>query len=303
MKRLILLSFIVFITIIPATNALADGSGPDVNTVSPLTATYEIPEVFSVTATDTDGVASCTLVISSTYETSMVYNADLELWEATYTFTTERSVNSIRAKCTDDLGNETMGLSKIISVEEAPVSTSDGDSEVTPAENEVDATNWTPEEVTAVSPVLIKTPCPGGEDFTHTCRTVYFLDDTGSRHAFTNERVYFTWYEDYSNLHLVTPEVMSDFPLGANVTYRPGTQLVKFPTVRTVYAVERYSVLRGLASEDVARDLYGDDWNQQVDDIADVFLGNYSFGTDITQASHYDQQAQFASVDSINDNL
>jgi len=289
--------------LLPIVPALADDAGPDISDVSPLTATYEVSKTFSVTASDPDGVASCTLVVSSIYETPMSYDHDTDTWSVEYTFTTERSANSIRAKCEDTLGNDTTGPSNIITVAEAPIETTDGDSDTETVPDEVDATDWTAGDVTAVSPVLIKTQCPGGEDYTHTCRTVYFLDDTGSRHAFPNERVFFTWYDDYTNLHIVSTDVMSDFPLGANITYHPGTKLVKFPTVRTVYAVERYSVLRPIASEEVAIDLYGDDWNTQVDDISDVFYGNYTYGESIESSDDFDRDAQSASVDSINDNL
>ncbi|NQV89322.1 MAG: hypothetical protein HQ488_03315 [Parcubacteria group bacterium] len=301
MKTFLLLSLAILLT--PLSAVLADEVGPEMSAVSPLSATYDVPSTFSVTATDVDGVTSCLLVISSTYETPMSYNADTDVWEVVYTFTTFRSANSIRAKCTDGAGNELLGPSKIISVAEAPIETTDGDSSTDPEASEVDATDWTASEVTAVSPVLIKTACPGGEDFTHTCRTVYFLDNLGYRHAFPNERVFFSWYEGYDDLHIVSTDVMSDFPLGSNVTYHPGTLMVKFPTMNTVYVVEQHSLLRAVTSEDIAIDLYGEDWNQMIHDISDVFYGNYTYGTHIESANDFDVAAQTASVQSINDNL
>jgi hypothetical protein len=301
MKLYLFLALALLFT--PMASVLADDVGPEISEVSPLSATYEVPQVFSVTATDADGVASCLLVVSSTYETPMEYNADTSMWEVEYTFTTERSANSIRVKCTDTNGEEASGSSKIMSVAEAPIETTDGDSETESLPDEVDATDWTASDVTAVSPVLVKTQCPGGEDHTHTCRTVYFLDNTGSRHAFTNERVFFSWYEDYTNLHIVSTDVMSDFPLGANVTYHPGNLMVKFPTLNTVYVVEQHSVLRAVPSEEVAIDLYGEDWNQMIHDISDVFYGNYTYGEALESASDFDVDAQMASVQSINDNL
>lgn len=281
----------------------ADTQGPTVGEVSPLSAVYGIPQTYLVSADDVSGVASCTLVISSKYETEMTYHETSGLWIAEYTFTTERSANSIRARCEDVYGNETLGESNIISVEEVTIETTDGEGESTDGISEVDATGWTTIELVDASPVLIKTVCPGGEDFTHPCRTVYFLDNEGKRHAFPNEKVYFTWYEDYTNLHLVTDDAMSSFPLGKNITYHPGTKLVKYQTWNTVYAVERYSVLRPIASEEIAIGLYGDNWNQQVDDISDVFYANYSYGEAIVEVADFDVELQRGSVDSINDNL
>ena len=79
--------------------------------------------------------------------------------------------------------------------------------------------------------------------------------------------------------------------------------MVKFVTVNTVYAVESGGVLRGIDSEDIASELYGSDWNQQIDDISDTFIGNYSFGDEIQSAADYDPTAAQNSVVNIDDSL
>ena len=304
MKKIISLISIVFVVALASVAYAADSEGPTVSTVSPLAATYEVPQMYYVTASDPSGVASCNLVVSSLYETPMSYNSDLEMWEVEYTFGTDRSANSIRGVCTDTLGNETTGKGRIMSVTETPMETTDGDADDTdPGASEVDSTGWSEGDLIAASPVLIKTVCPGGEDFTHTCRTVYFLDNEGKRHAFPNERVYFTWYENYNNMHLITDSMMASFTLGPNVTYHPGTKMVKFPTLNKVYTVSQYSVLRPIASEAVAIALYGDNWNAQIDDISEVFFGNYSVGEAVDDAVDFDVNAQSNSVQSINDNF
>ena len=289
---------------VPSSALAADTDGPIVSEVSPLSATYTVPEFFTATASDPSGVASCELLVSSIYTEPMTYNNDLDRWEATYTFVTERSANSIRAVCLDSLGNETKGKSKIIEVSEAPSETTQEVSEVdvdVPAE--VDATEWSSSTVILASPVLVKTVCPGGEDVNHRCRAVYFLDNNGYRHAFPNEKVYFTWYTDWTNIHLVSDSVMSSFPLGLNVTYHPGKKMVKFVTAHTVYAVAQYGTLRPIASEDVAVGLYGENWNQQIDDISDVFYGNYEMGEAVITVSDFDKDGELNSVTSINDNF
>lgn len=290
----------------PASHAFAEGSeltGPVVGIVSPLSAVYTVPTLFSVTADDVDGVASCTLLVSSVYETPMNYNNVNGKWDVTYTFTTYRSANSIRAVCQDTYGNETKGPSKIISVAEAPITVPDGQgSEVISVPAEVDATTWSETQVIAESPVLIKTVCPGGEDFTHPCRTVYFLDRIGDRHAFPNEKAYFTWYDSFENIHLVTNAMMASFSIGPNVTYHPATKMVKFPTLGQVYTVAQYGILRPIASEAVAIELYGANWNQQIDDVSEAFYGNYTFGAIISSHVDFDVSTTRASVTSINDN-
>lgn len=295
--------FAFLMTFSPVAHA-ADTDGPTVSQVSPLSATYTVPQLFYVTAEDPSGVSSCTLLVSSLYETPMTYNSELSRWEVTYTFETERSANSIRAVCLDNLDNETKGPVKIIPVADAPIETPDGDGdEVESDSSETDATTWSETEVVAASPVLIKTVCPGGEDFTHPCRTVYFLDNNGKRHAFPNEKAYFTWYDSFDNIHLITDSMMAGFSLGGNVRYHPGTKMVKFQTVNKVYAVARYGVLRPIASEEVAEGLYGANWNQQIDDVSEAFYTNYLFGDELTHAIGFDVDAQMNSVSSINDNI
>lgn len=293
---------LMFITAVPA--RAADNTGPSISVVTPLSAQYFVSQKYVATASDPSGVAECRLLVSSIYETPMTYNGTTAQWEATYTFEAERTANSIRAVCTDSLGNETKGPSKIISVSHVP--TEDEADAITgmPApEAEVDVTGWTREDIIKESPVLIKTVCPGGEDVNHPCRTVYFLDNDGFRHAFPNEKTYFTWYDAFLEIRLVTDATMASYFLAGNVTYHPGKKLVKFPSVPTVYAVGRYGALRPIASEPIARELYGDHWAQKVDDVSEAFYGNYAIGAGVTAAADFDVDAVVHSVNSINDNI
>ncbi|MEK7123139.1 MAG: hypothetical protein AAB855_04790, partial [Patescibacteria group bacterium] len=150
---------------------------------------------------------------------------------------------------------------------------------------------------------LIKMTCEGDTDVNDPCRAVYFYGSDEKRHAFPNENVFYTWYEDFVAVVEVSADFMSDLSLGSNVTYHPGTKMVKFQSVRTVYAVSAQGVLRAIVSEEVASDLYGADWNQQIDDISDAFLGSYAFGEDINSAEDYDVEAQTDSVEGLDDNF
>lgn len=282
----------------------ADTTGPSISVVTPLSAQYFVPQTYRVTASDVSSVFECRLLVSSIYETPMMYNAVSGQWQTEYTFVVERTANSIRAVCTDTLGNETKGPSKIISVSHVPTEDeADATTGMPAPEAEVDVTGWTREDIIKESPVLIKTVCPGGEDVNHPCRTVYFLDDDGFRHAFPNEKAYFTWYDAFLEIHLVTDSTMASYFLAGNVTYHPGKKLVKFPSVPTVYAVARYGELRPIASEPIARELYGDDWAKKVDDVSEAFYGNYTIGAAVTAAADFDVDVVLHSVNSINDNI
>jgi hypothetical protein len=150
---------------------------------------------------------------------------------------------------------------------------------------------------------LVKLSCDEEADVNDPCRAVYFYATDGKRHAFPNEKVYFTWFENFDDVLEVSADFLSDLSLGGNVTYHPGTRMVKFQSVNTVYAVEAQGLLRAISSEEVAEDLYGTDWNQQIDDISDAFLSNYEFGEDIDSADDYDPDEAEHSLESLDDNF
>lgn len=110
---------------------------------------------------------------------------------------------------------------------------------------------------------------------------VYYCGADRKRYVFPNDKVYFTWYEDFSEVIEITPEELADIPLGGNATYRPGVKLIKITTDPKVYAVDRGGVLRWMKSPAVAQELYGEDWADQVDDVSDAFFINYTIGEPI----------------------
>lgn len=145
------------------------------------------------------------------------------------------------------------------------------------------------EEPEAASPrgLLVKLP-DDGNPATDMDSAVYVIGGDGKRHAFPSLSVYRSWYADFSDVALIDPDNLASYPLGKNVTVRPGTYLVKLTTDPKVYAVEPGSVLRPIASEEVARELYGADWAKRVIDVQDVFFGNYVKGTELTDEAHPD---------------
>ena len=150
---------------------------------------------------------------------------------------------------------------------------------------------------------LIKIACPASAAPDHPCKAVYFYGHDGTRHAFPNEKVYFTWYADFSSVQTVSTAFLASITLGPNVTYRPGVKMVKFQTLDKVYAVALGGSLRWIKTESAAASLYGTDWNKKVDDISDVFFLDYRFGADIASAADYDRSAELTVATSIDDNL
>lgn len=149
---------------------------------------------------------------------------------------------------------------------------------------------------------LIKLPDDENTE-TQTDSAVYYIGSDGMRHSFSNAKVYFTWYESFDGIQIVSASIMSQIPLGKNVTYKPGVKMVKFTTDPKVYAVEKGGILRWVTSEAVATDLYGSDWNTKIDDISDAFYTDYSFGADIISTSGYNPATAEASVQFPSDSL
>ncbi|MBI4591891.1 hypothetical protein HY733_00355 [Candidatus Uhrbacteria bacterium] len=129
--------------------------------------------------------------------------------------------------------------------------------------------------------------------------SVYYYGDDGLRYVFPNDKTYFTWYEDFDDVQWVSDATLAAIQIGGNVTYKPGVKMLKINSDPTVYAVGGGSVLSAIESEEVAEELYGSNWNQQIDDVPDGLFGNYEIGRRIEFASQYSPGAEEADAFSI----
>ena len=116
---------------------------------------------------------------------------------------------------------------------------------------------------------------------------VYYYSDKGTRLVFPTEKTYFSWYADFDSVKTITDSELAAIPLGGNVTYKPGSWLVKITTDPKVYAVSTNGTLRHITTEQIASTLYGPDWNTKVHDIPDTFFVNYTIGSPINQANDF----------------
>lgn len=128
------------------------------------------------------------------------------------------------------------------------------------------------------SPALVKSPERSD---------VYYVY-SGKRYSFPNERVYFSWQANFDAVRVISPAQLAAYPLAGNVTYRPGTRLVKIVSDPKVYAVEGGGVLRWISDEGVARQLYTASWNRLVDDVSDALFTDYRLGTPISTETDHD---------------
>lgn len=127
-------------------------------------------------------------------------------------------------------------------------------------------------------------PCTSGSLVKSTSTSaVYYCGADGKRHAFPNDRVYFTWYADFDDVTTISEQALAAIPLGKNVTYRPGVRMVKIESVPNVYAIDKGGTLRWITSPDAAAALYGKDWAKNVDDLSISFFTNYTEGLPVRE--------------------
>ena len=119
--------------------------------------------------------------------------------------------------------------------------------------------------------------------------SVYYLGADGKRYVFPNEATYFSWYGDFSGVLTIPQSELESYPLGKNVTMRPGIKLVKITTNPKVYAVTANGTLLAVPDEATAATLYGANWNKRIVDVPDAFFTNYTIGAATVSASAYPQ--------------
>lgn len=108
--------------------------------------------------------------------------------------------------------------------------------------------------------------------------SVYYIADDGNRYVFPNEKMYLSWYSDFSTVKTISCDDLASFPIGDRLVYQAGTRLVKIPSDPSVFAVESDGVLREIPDEETAKKLYGEDWSSRVDDVSEAFWSSFTVG-------------------------
>lgn len=132
---------------------------------------------------------------------------------------------------------------------------------------------------------------------------VYYYAGDGKRYVFPNDKVFFSWYDDFSLVATISAAELAAMQIGGNVTYRPGKKMIKIQSDPKTYAVTRGGTLRWIQTEALAVALYGQDWNTKIDDVDVAFWPSYEFGTDIQSSSDYSAASELAANPTINIDL
>jgi hypothetical protein len=261
-----------------ASGSSADTTAPIVSSINPSTATAGSSVNVSASFSDAVGVATCNLYVSGSLIGSMDRSGTTAgTATRSYAFTSAGNYN-VEVRCSDNAGN-TGSTSRSVTV--------------------ITAGTAGP-----YAGRIVKLVCPAGYiDVNHPCKAVYYVGSDGKRHAFPNERVFFTWYSNFDGIIELSGSALSGITLGNNVNYRPGVKMVKFTTLNKVYAVGRYGSLRWVTTEGIATSLYGSTWNTRIDDLSDAFFTDYTFGSDVTPTAAFSPSAETSGVSSIDANL
>ena len=147
---------------------------------------------------------------------------------------------------------------------------------------------------------LVKLVCAANAGVNDPCKAVYYLGQDGKRYVFPHEKVFYSWYADFTGVETVSSDELAGYAIGGNVTYRPGSKMVKIESDPKVYAVSQNGTLRWVATEAVAQALYGSSWNTKVDDISAAFFINYTMGSDISVVDDYSVNSVMTAAPDIN---
>lgn len=129
---------------------------------------------------------------------------------------------------------------------------------------------------------------------------VYYLGNDGKRYVFPHEKVFRTWYGSFPNITILTRDELAAIQLGGNVTYRPGVRMIKIVSDSRVFAVSKGGLLRHVATENVAFNLYGPEWSKHIDDVSEAFFVNYKVGNPILTAAEYSPSGEIGRTQTIN---
>ena len=111
---------------------------------------------------------------------------------------------------------------------------------------------------------------------------VYLIGNDIKKHPFADPDIYNSWKINEENVQLVSNEFINSFEMGKSVQFKPGT-LVKTDNNPRVYLVGDEWDLHWLANENVARSLYGSDWNKNIKIISESLFADYSIASDIIE--------------------
>lgn len=134
---------------------------------------------------------------------------------------------------------------------------------------------------------------------TATSSAVYYVGEVSGvqkKYVFPDDKVYFSWYSNFSTVQTVSQETLQGIDTIGNVVARAGTKLVQFVAIGgngqlvvddpKVYAVSPNGVKHWITTAEIAVTLYGTNWETKIYGVPNFLVSNYTAGADITTATY-----------------
>lgn len=124
-----------------------------------------------------------------------------------------------------------------------------------------------------------------GESFPEVYRII-----AGKRYVYMDTQTYFTWEESFDVVEEVPDAYLADYDFGGVMLPKSGTVLVKVQSVEKVYLLEEdfnnplsATTLRHIESEEIAAEMYGEDWADYVIDVPSGMARKFVYGETVSE--------------------
>lgn len=114
---------------------------------------------------------------------------------------------------------------------------------------------------------------------------VYLISGIERQHI-PSEDVYFTWFDSWSDVTVVSSGVLGSYIDKGKAKVSPGTK-VKMVANPKVYVMGDDGKLHWITTQTVAYSIYGSGWSKDIVEMTNVDLINYTFGTSILTEADY----------------
>jgi large repetitive protein len=124
--------------------------------------------------------------------------------------------------------------------------------------------------------------------------TVYYITEGGARRPFMNTDAYFSWSDTFGDIEEVLDGDLADYAIDGIMLPRAGVVLVKIQSDPSVYMLEEgddqlVPVLRKIATEEIAIEMYGSNWADYVIDVEPTFFNKFESGDEVDEAIPVDK--------------
>lgn len=121
----------------------------------------------------------------------------------------------------------------------------------------------------------------------------YYIEN-GEKYLFPNPSVYFSWFSSFKQVETISKGRLDQKKFIGKIWYRPGWSLVKPKGSNKVYTISQDTWnLRWIKSPQVAKNLYGSNWQTLIQDVESNIFNYFCVGDSINKSSDYDEVAAF----------